>query len=516
MLTWALENCRTIANASVAGAGVVMDNGAIQWRWVGMPTAPVEDATLRELIAPLLSGDAQGTTVTSSQDRLPERLGTQVVIARAVPAPDNGRRGVLIVGVDAPLDDEAVAVLDGLAAHVGVALDNQEALVRLAELEAAQREVVHQLQEAVRPPQPNINGTELGVYYLPADLQAPTGGDLYDWIVLPNGDLHVAVVDIMGKGVAATKDAVAVTHALRLLVLDGCPLEDLVARTDQLVAAQNPDLVATFIVIRYNPATGELRLAGAGHPPALLISGGKCQEIHAPGIPIGWPGAGSQEIITIEMDRSDTLVVYTDGLVEATKDILAGLESLRQYAEEVSVYPARHLARVLVERALSGATRRDDSLALVLRRRTPPVHEARAPLPPFAYRFSPNLAAVSLARHLLQDWLVRAPAEPDSLDDIVLVASELCANAVRHSSGEAASVALRAYVQGADIVMEVEDDGGGEVDVPPADDDELPDPDAEAGRGLFLVQALTDDFEVMTEGQRTVVRCVKRAVVSTG
>ncbi len=63
------------------------------------------------------------------------------------------------------------------------------------------------------------------MFYLAADQQASTGGDLYDWVLLPDGTLHLAVVDVMGKGVAAIKAAVAVTHALRLLVLDGVPLD---------------------------------------------------------------------------------------------------------------------------------------------------------------------------------------------------------------------------------------------------------------------------------------------------
>jgi len=116
-------------------------------------------------------------------------------------------------GFDAEPEAAAVA----LGAHLGVALDNLETVTRLTELQAAHRQVVHQLQDAVRPPMPQVDGVELGVHYLPADPGAPTGGDLYDWLILPDGDLHVAVVDVMGKGVAATKDAVGVTHALRLI-----------------------------------------------------------------------------------------------------------------------------------------------------------------------------------------------------------------------------------------------------------------------------------------------------------
>src|SRR5437763_900812 len=74
-----------------------------------------------------------------------------------------------------------------LAAHLGAAFDHVR---QLDELRAAQREVVHRLQEAVRPPRPDLSGTELGVHYLAADPRSATGGDLYDWQVLPDGGLH--------------------------------------------------------------------------------------------------------------------------------------------------------------------------------------------------------------------------------------------------------------------------------------------------------------------------------------
>src|SRR5260370_101217 len=193
----------------------------------------------------------------------------------------------------------------------------------------------------------------------------------------------------MGKGVAATKDAVSVTHALRLLVLDGCPLDKLIARADELVGALNPDLVATLLVGRYNPATGIMRLVGGGHPPALVVTGGRVREISAGGIPIGWPGAGSEGQRKVVLDRSDTMIFYTDGLIETTKDVLEGLEALSRFATETAGYPAPALARALVERALEGAARHDDSLALVLRPRNPPAG-ARLPLAPLEYRFSPS------------------------------------------------------------------------------------------------------------------------------
>src|SRR5207237_48047 len=151
--------------------------------------------------------------------------------------------------------------------------------------------------------------------------------------------------------------------------------------------------------------------------------------VTAPGIPIGWPGAGSDGVVSFTLERLETLVLYTDGLVEATKDILDGLESLAETATEACAYPARPLARALAERALAGA--------------------------------------------------------PGALS-------------------------LRAWGEDDAIVVEVSDDGGG---FEWGGDDDPPDPDVDEGRGLFLVSTLADQLDVERDGERTVVRAVKRAVL---
>lgn len=411
-------------------------------------------------------------------------------------------------------DSDHEASLTALAAHLGVALENLETMNRLAELQALQREVVHQLQEAVRPPVPAVDGAELGVHYLPAEPSSPTGGDLYDWLVLPGGDLHLAVVDVMGKGVPATQAALAVTHAIRLLVLDGCAMEDVVTRTDALCQAQNPDLIATVIVARYHPDDGTVELAGGGHPPPLFLrEGGGVELLPAPGVPVGFPGAGTTQVVRAKLGRNETLVLYTDGLIEANKDILLGLRRLEAAAAETAGYPAGHLARALVDRSLAGAVRRDDSLAVVLRRRTPPGPEpSLPPLGAFEYRFSPSPATVPLGRHLLADWLEHLAVDDDERAGLLLMASELCSNGIRHASGSPGGLALRAWAEGASVVVEVEDDGAG-FEMAERYDDEMPDVDAEQGRGLFVVRALADEMTVRRLDDRTYVRIVRRAVL---
>ena len=515
LLAWVAEAVCMVAGGDGGGVCLfVAHTPEIHWNVsgdMGASLLGMGDPRAYPELAPALHGNE--VVILRQSDGTGFR-GIPALLVAPVLDGDGRPAGALFVTDDDPdaLDEADATAIVALGAHLGVALDNHATLLHLASLEATRRLVVHQLQEAVRPPRPTVPHTELGVHYVASEASAPTGGDLYDWLILPNGDLHIAVVDVMGKGVAATKDALAVTHALRMLVLDGCPLEGLVAKADAILTAQNPELVATLIVGCYTPSSGQVRLVGGGHPPALLVTDQGVVELAAPGIPIGWPGAGSHGVACVELHRSDSLVFYTDGLVETTRDIVAGLSRLADLAVKTSAYPATHQARVLVERALDGAARHDDSLALVLRRRVPPTATQRQPLGPFEYRFTPNTATVPLARHFLRDWLVRLPAVPAECDDLLLAATELCANAVRHATGEPGSVALRAWAEGTDVVIEVEDDGRG-LELCHFHD-ELPDPESETGRGLFLVSALLDAVDTEHTPGRTIVRGTRRALLA--
>jgi serine phosphatase RsbU (regulator of sigma subunit)/anti-sigma regulatory factor (Ser/Thr protein kinase) len=521
-LDWVTREARSLTGASFTafvGLGDRVDMVAA----AGVDIGEIDRFARPALTRLLLPAPAVGPVLRSgdlSLDRRHRRFLQRVemsaeasCLAVAVTGVAGAPHGALLLvhpeqGLFGPADEAAIVAL---AAHLGVAFDNLETMERLAELQAVQREIVHQLQEAVAPPAVVAESAELGVHYVSADPSSPTGGDLYDWLVLPDGDLHLAIVDVMGKGVGATKEAVSVTHALRLLTLDGCPMEDLVARADILTTAQSPDLVATVMVARYRPDDGRVRLAGGGHPPALVIAADETARlVDAPGIPIGYPGAGTTRIVELSLDRGDTLVLYTDGLIEAEKDILVGLERITAAAAETAKYPAPHLARALVERSLSGAMRRDDSLALVLRRRVPPGSDATPPLGAFEYRFSPSLATIPLARHLFADWLEHLGLDESEQGDLLLVASELCSNAVRHASGRPGALAVRAWADGDALVMEVEDDGPG-MELSARLED--PDLDAEHGRGLYVVRALTDDLSVRRLNERTFVRAVRRAVL---
>ncbi len=377
----------------------------------------------------------------------------------------------------------------------------REDVDRLAELEAVQRNKVLQLQESLQPAVPEVATTEFGVYYQPSDTSAPTGGDFYDWQVLPGGDVHFAVVDVLGHGIEATNDAFAMIHLLRTLAFQGTPVERLVVTADDLIASFNSELVVTVMCGRYRPSTGACRLAGGGHPPPLLIHpDGKVDEIAVSGIPVGWPGAGSDQAVDIILNPSDTLVLYTDGLVEAQRDILLGLEMLAENASKARDLAAPELARALVELSLEGAARRDDTLALVIRNCGVPNANGND-LPGFGVRSVPHPEEVASVRHRFLPWAVNCGLSADQCDDLAIALSELASNAVRVAS---TYFEVRVAIINERVVVEVEDDGPGFMD------EEMfsfsPDVEDESGRGLFIVRTLLDEVSVRSTGRGCVVR----------
>lgn len=392
---------------------------------------------------------------------------------------DDGSASTLVVFARDVTRDDEIAEL-------------REQYVRLASEQEAQREAVRRLHETFVPSPITLPSSEVGVRHVTSEA---SGGDLYDWQVLPSGDVHVAVVDVLGHGIAATRDALAVVHALRLLALQDCPLRDMVARADALLGTQNPELVATVLLGRYNPASGSVLLASGGHPPALHLSHSQgVRQVPATGGAIGWPGAGSDLTANVLLEPGDALVMYTDGLVEARKNILEGTQALIRHASVLIELPAPELAAQLVERALEGTGPHDDSLALVLRR-VPAVE-------PRSWRLGPEPSSVRGVRRSLGEWLEARGIPRPAVDDARLVASELLTNACRVA---ASSVELRAVLEPGSITLEVEDDGPGRHDLD-ALGHEPPDPLADSERGLHVVRRVADDVCVTSSPEGSVVR----------
>ncbi|MFJ6602326.1 PP2C family protein-serine/threonine phosphatase [Streptomyces lydicus] len=247
------------------------------------------------------------------------------------------------------------------------------------QLRTAHGQVLRELEDALRPPPIAVDGLELAVHYAPAETDAPTGGDLYDWFSLPDGTVHITLVDALGHGVRSTRSALNVTHAVRTLALEGHPLGSIVRRTNEILAPFDPDVMATVILLRIDPGTGHLELANGSHPPALMMRrDGTSQYLEVRGRGIGYPLPGSDRVLSEKLDAGDLLVLYTDGLTESRRDPLEGEARLIESARRHRHRPIEDVPGAIAGDMHTVVLHPDDTVALTVRR-TParPAEESR-------------------------------------------------------------------------------------------------------------------------------------------
>ncbi|MEU0842919.1 PP2C family protein-serine/threonine phosphatase [Streptomyces sp. NPDC005962] len=263
------------------------------------------------------------------------------------------------------LKDELAETNSGVLA-LYVQLDERDERLR-----KAHGQTLRELEDALRPAPLEVDGLELAVHYAPAGTDAPTGGDLYDWFVLPDGTVHITVVDALGHGVTSTRSALNVTHAVRTLALEGHHLQSIVARTDEILLPFDRSVMATVLLARLDPVTGELRVANGSHPPALLTRGdGTARYLEARGRGIGFPMPGSDRLLTEKMAPGDLLLLYTDGLTESRRDPVEGEKRLIEAAYEHLHAPIEEIPGAIADDMHTVILHADDTLALAVRVRS--------------------------------------------------------------------------------------------------------------------------------------------------
>jgi serine phosphatase RsbU (regulator of sigma subunit) len=199
-------------------------------------------------------------------------------------------------------------------------------LVRQQQQEAKERERIEQelkvarlIQQTLLPKTlPEIPGYEVAAYYQPA---REVGGDFYDFLTLEDGRLGLVVGDVTDKGVPAalvmaTTRTMLRAAAQRLL----SPGEVLQRVNDVLVQDIPPNMFVTCLYAILDPGSGRLVYANAGHDLPYRRRAGRgegAEELRARGMPLGlMPGMGYEEKEMV-LNRGESVLFYSDGLVEA-------------------------------------------------------------------------------------------------------------------------------------------------------------------------------------------------------
>jgi hypothetical protein len=279
-------------------------------------------------------------------------------------------RGDVIGPLDKALWAELAAIL--LLALVGVLLTfaTGRRLDRLDEIRARaldeQRTIALQLQTSMLPALRVPDGLRAYAGYVPAQGAMSVGGDWYDLVDAGDDCVALSVGDVAGHGLRAAATMGKLRAATRAEALHSrSPVEALTA-LDRFASHLDERPLATVAYAVLNVRTGVLRYALAGHPPPLLIRAGGTTELLEDGRSplLGVKPTEARAEARTTMAPGDTLVVYTDGLIERPESSIDdGLAKLAASAPRLAGDP-----EALGEALLASVSepRRDDAAVLVV------------------------------------------------------------------------------------------------------------------------------------------------------
>jgi serine phosphatase RsbU (regulator of sigma subunit)/anti-sigma regulatory factor (Ser/Thr protein kinase) len=330
--------------------------------------------------------------------------------------------GVLHVGSLTPREfgQQDLAALQAAAARAAPGIEQ----ARLLSAFEHEHRVAMVLQRSLLPKRLiDFAGVSAAARYLPATDEV--GGDWYDIFELPRGRLGVAIGDVVGHGVKAAALMGQLRTALHAYALE----EHSPARTLELVdrfAQTIPDsAMATASYAIFDPDTGSLTVASAGHLPPLRVGAESVSLIELPPAPpLGAIPYGSCAELQTTLLAGEMLVLYTDGLVERPNVRLnASIDKLRDIVSRAR--SADDACRLAVDELVPAEGPRDDVAMVALQNvRIPSELHMRLPADP---------RILADMRRLLRRWLRSSGSGDKTTLEITLAVSEACTNAIEHA-----------------------------------------------------------------------------------
>ena len=401
-------------------------------------------------------------------------------------------------------------LLDNLAAQAAPALRVGQ-LVRQQQAEARTRERFEQELEVARLIQknflprelPELSGWHVAAYYQPA---REVGGDFYDVIPLADGEVGFVIGDVTDKGVPAALVMAATRSVLRAFAQR---LTDPGAVLRQVNEHLCPDMPEKMFVTCFygvlEPTTGRFRFANAGHDVPYVKTAEGSVELRARGMPLGLMPGMSYEEKELVLHPGDSLLLHSDGIVEAHNPAREMFGFPRLMAA-VAEYPggADVIDRVLSDvRAHTGPeAEQEDDITMVTVQRSASSRDPERMLAEF------EVASVEGNERLALDRVAEAVAVLDlsqpRLDRLKTAVGEATMNAMEHGNSYREDQPVRVRVlHGEELVHVLITDRG---EIPQVGTAEEPDLEAKLaglqtprGWGLYLIKNMVDEFREITD-----------------
>ncbi|HEX6381441.1 MAG TPA: SpoIIE family protein phosphatase [Acidimicrobiia bacterium] len=410
----------------------------------------------------------------------------------AVVVPLKGRPGGLgvlwLVQTSPWAGPATVDLAEELARRASIAVEN-------ARLFARQRTVSETLQQSLLPERlPEIPGLTTAARYVPGGPDIDIGGDWYDVIQLPGAGIGLALGDVVGRGERAAALMGQLRNAVRAYAFEGRSPAEIIDRVNGLLLDGSSDYMATLIFGVLDAETGKFCFVNAGHPPPLIITSANkaCFLEGGNGPPVGSLPTARYTETTAQLSPGMTLLLYTDGLVEnRTTPLDEGLSRLRHAAiegpDDLEAFCSHVMRRVV------GTMPCDDDVALLAVQLMPLGDRLHLTVPAQPGSLAP-------LRATLRRWLMRAGASELEAYEVLTACGEACTNAIRHASGPLRTeFEIEATIVEDGVEIRVHDQGTwrerrGDV----------------GGRGLPIIEAYVDEFEVTPSPSGTEVRMRRR------
>jgi len=274
---------------------------------------------------------------------------------------------------------EHTPALQNLTAQIATALKQAEVYQETLIHQRVTQELrlAGEIQSGFLPERtPILPGWDIAASLKPA---RQTSGDFYDFFQLEGDRLGIIIADVADKGLGAAL-YMALGRTLLLTYAQEYP-ENPAAVLDATNGRMLSDARAHMFITAFygvlEPGIGRLIYCNAGHHPPILISDsgrGIPRELDPNGIALGIDAQASWVAVSHRIDVGDTLLLYTDGVVEANNAAgeFFGMERLFETAKRVAHHPSQWILRAIYQEVLDfqqGVTQSDDITLISIRRR---------------------------------------------------------------------------------------------------------------------------------------------------
>jgi anti-sigma regulatory factor (Ser/Thr protein kinase) len=498
LLTELLERVTDILRADTAAVLLVEDDGRTL---AARAARGLEEEVEQEFRLPVGRGFAGRVAATRQPVVIPDLDNSPVEVVNpllrekrirsllGVPLVVEGAAtGVLHVGTLTPRDfrDSDVELLQLVADRVALAIERSRLVV--------QGQIAQTLQRSLLPRNlPRLPGLTMAAWYLPAALESAVGGDWYDVIELGHRRLGLTIGDVAGHGMAAATYMGQLRSAVRAYALDVESPAELLGKLSRF-AEQEHSRMATMIYATLNLDTLIVDFARAGHPYPLLLraDGSTTYLTEVGGPPLGTGVIAGYDEQRVTLGAGETLLFYTDGLIERRGRNLSEGEAALVEAATAAPDEPELKCRSIINRLTEGIEISDDIAILAIR--SVGLHEL------LEVDVAAQAEELATVRHLIRRWVTANGGTDDDCAAFAIAVTEACANSVEHAYGPGdASIQLRAALVDGEAKVTVRDRGGWR------------EPRGEnRGRGIPVMKEFMDDVVIEAGENGTTVELCRR------